>query len=565
MSSDHKTHKTESAPGNLVKHIKIVGFGKGQDGERFVKLRIQDGSRRRRMLLRTDDLLEQNLAKQITHLNRKGARLLSAKARSQFLDMLQHAQACNEFFVATKPGLCRGCFVLPNAIITDGGPPVKSYLHHLPPDVISKFRSHGTLEGAQQLAGYAKGNSRFILALGVAFSGLVAALTGNEAPAVQFVGAPGSGKTVLASSISAVWARRRDALAETLGGAEPWLHTLNNVDVVCTGHNDTLLIQDETRNSGAQVLDAVMRINGGIAKGRLPESSGRRSWRTPFISTSNVSVVDLLRAAKGDITDGAYLDRLIDIPLPEGGSGIFENLHGHEDVAQFARVLKKNTGEHFGLLGPVFVAYVLPLHRHAREELLGWIEERRQAYVKAAGKNVMRADRDLTRVHGRLATIYAACCLAAALGVIEFTRDEIKDAILKCEADHVRYVAEKVAQLNPNPPLQRFKEFVDANSGEFIDLRKKKVSVSSGVHPPGYFARKAGHDYALITDPALAKAVGGTAAASRLKHDLQLGGNIATTGGGKGKTRFSAKWPIPQGGRKTVRQHMIGIRLSALR
>jgi putative DNA primase/helicase len=560
---------TELSSASLIEHIKVVGFGKGSFGERFVKLRIKEGKHRRSVLVRIDDLHEHNTGPVITRLNQKGAHLLSKKAKEQFMQLLQNTKPSgDEFAVATRPGRHRAHFVLPDMVISAVQPPLKKCLDGLPADVLGKFRFGGGLDGWKEAAQYAKGNSRFILGLGVAFSGIVASISGNETIAIQYSGPAGTGKTALAAIISSVWGRKQDPSAEKYGAVETWLHTLNNLDVILAAHNNTLLGLDETRNTGVgkfarPVLDAAMRIEGGIAKGRLTESGPRRNWQVPVISTSNLSMLDLLHATNQEI-DGAYLDRLIDIPMPEGGIGIFETLHGHDSLPAFVQQLKKITSAHFGLVGRMFVEDLLGLHGHARKELLEWIEERRQGYIRKARKSAVAAGRDLNRIHGRFATVYAACCLAAEFGFLGLKRGEILAAMLKCEQGHVSYAARRSVELSKKTPLHAIKGYLCANGGQMIDLRQKQVSQIGAIKPPGYLAKKAGDDYLLISEHDLSTAVGGTAAASKLKHDLQLTGDIARTGAGGGTTRFSAKWPIPQADGTTVRRPMIAIRMSAL-
>lgn len=336
-----------------------------------------------------------------------------------------------------------------------------------------------------------------------------------------------------------------------------------------TAHNNTLLVLDETRNTGAQkfalqVLDGIMRIDGGMAKRRLTDASPALNWQVPVISTSNVSVVDLLHAAKQDPDDCAYIDRLIDIPVPENGVGMFEDIHGHDDLAGFVQRIKKITAKQFGVVGREFVLNVLALRAHAGDELLTWIDERRAAYIKTAREQIASPGRDMTRVHNRLATVHASCCLAAEMGLLDLTHEKIGEAILKCELDHVRYVEQKIAELSSKPPLELLKSFVRANKDRFVDLRQKLPNSKAVAAAPGYYSRKKGVDYVLLTASNVTMAVGGTAAANQMKQDLYGSRDIFVTAAGNGQIRFAAKWAVRQWKGVAVRQPMIAIRASAL-
>src|SRR4051794_36998384 len=125
-------HNAKSSA-RLIEHIKVIGFGKGSLGERFVKLRIKEGERRRWVLLRTDNLHGGNLTDQITRLNQKGAHLISARARTAFMELIQKTGSPEMTFrVATRPGFHGGSFVLPDIVLSDGSKRVEKYLEDLP-------------------------------------------------------------------------------------------------------------------------------------------------------------------------------------------------------------------------------------------------------------------------------------------------------------------------------------------------------------------------------------------------------------------------------------------------
>ena len=85
------------------------------------------------------------------------------------------------------------------------------------------------------------------------------------------------------------------------------------------------------------VLNALKDISGGRGKGRGNDPHVRTSY-TPYLSTSNVSVPQMLRAiTRLRVDDFSYIDRLLDIPAPAGGHGFFENLHGLRRPGQVPR------------------------------------------------------------------------------------------------------------------------------------------------------------------------------------------------------------------------------------
>jgi putative DNA primase/helicase len=151
-----------------------------------------------------------------------------------------------------------------------------------------------------------------------------------------------------------------------------------------------------------------------------------------------------LLQADGQQFDSAHIDRLPDIPIPEGGHGMFETLHGFDDVAAFCVEIKRRAAKHHGHPGRIFVRKLLKEDDRDHEGLVEWIEARRSGYIRWAKKKIVAEGRDLTRIHGKFATIYAAGSLANKFEILPLKKRELFEAILKCEADHVAFVAKEV-------------------------------------------------------------------------------------------------------------------------
>jgi len=194
-----------------------------------------------------------------------------------------------------------GAFFLPGCTI--GEAEALPYYDDLPDDIRAKYRTAGSLEDWQELCRLAKRNSRMILALALQFVGPLGGLMPIEFVGVQLVGVGGTAKTAIGVAASSVWGWDPVATtADRVGFGSTWNSTVNNLERVFAGYNQTALFLDETRASsnGAgkranEILDAIMKIERSIGKGRLTEPGSRR-WFTPLLSTSNVSVVGWLRA-----------------------------------------------------------------------------------------------------------------------------------------------------------------------------------------------------------------------------------------------------------------------------
>ena len=169
----------------------------------------------------------------------------------------------------------------------------------------------------------------------------------------SFFGAPGSGKTAVAMAVGSVWGLHREPdSARNRGFAESWNNTLNNLEPVAAAHNHTLLILDETRTADKRgrplaetITNAVMRLEKSAEKGRHNDAAPPKSWWVPVLSTSNKSLDEMAVEGRASIDD-AHRGRLSDIPLPDDGSGIFEDLHGFETHAALSKRLAELSLDH---------------------------------------------------------------------------------------------------------------------------------------------------------------------------------------------------------------------------
>jgi hypothetical protein len=265
-----------------------------------------------------------------------------------------------------------------------------------------------------------------------------------------------------------------------------WNPTVNELESICVGYNHTILFLDETgtgeRPKGAPVdtLDAVMRLDGGIEKGRMNADGPRKTWHMPILSTSNVSVgqMALARQAKekNKKDHRVFCDRLIDIPIPIRGLGMFEVLHGYEDVGKFSTRLKALAAKNHGWAGREFVRRMLKKRAEDEQKLLADLEASKNGYLDKAKEQIQLPD-NKTRIHDKFATVYAAGVLAISERVLPFTPPGLLSAILKCEKDHIRYIEDELAGIaqSQESPIDCLRAYIQDNRRKFTTL----ISMSS--------------------------------------------------------------------------------------
>ena len=542
-----KTSRKKTAPSPApAKDIKVIGHGASESGEPFVRVETKG----KRVLVRVNNLLG-NRNVEFARLQNHGARLLDPAAQQELIKRIETAlREPASFTVTTKLGWHEGAFVFPDGIVPKGWSDVEIYLGDDHSDIYRRFRYRGTRAGTMQFFALFAGNSRLMTGAALAFVGPLSVVLPLEHVALQFVGAAGCGKTSAAAAISSIWGGDPDP-NHRLGSGTSWKNTDFALEKYAAAYHTMLLFLDEAdsaegddaKSKANALLNAIKDIAGGRGKGRGNDPEVSTSY-TPILSTSNVSVPQILIIAKLRVGDFSYIDRLLDIPAPDGGDGYFEDLHGFSDLGKFRDRLLELACLHYGLAGRAFVWNVAHALRRNRDEFVAFVKGRREQYQQAVA-HMTAPGRKLLRVHGKFATIYAAGCAAIRFKILPFTEADMLEAVLTCERDHVAFVAKELggaiapdANANPiaapNPSAFARMEaylFGAGRKRRFIDLREPGARVPLGrwrATAPGYLGLHQGNPEIWLRNAQFERVAGGRREANALKAKLDAMGLIVT-------------------------------------
>jgi hypothetical protein len=306
-------------------------------------------------------------------------------------------------------------------------------------------------------------------------------------------------------------------------------------------------------------VEAIIEIMNGEGRGRLTEKQ-RAEYCTPLLSTSNTSVIAIARDLKIKNQYGALIDRVVDLPLPEGCAYFFEGVRNSDELRMFGNCLRDLSRKNFGLAGPEFVRRLAIDLKADRQGSKALAEARQRTFWNAAASIESRGDRDLTRVGDKLATIYAAGCLASSYHILPFTDAELLNALLICLRDHVSFIDDELgiaSALADSPDavmarattagtvqqsFERLKKFITA--GGFVDLRKGNPMLPLAVAPIGYIGEHGGRNEYWLTNPRFEAVAGGKREGQRLKAQLLGMGLLSTELRGRG-LGLVVKRPIP--------------------
>jgi hypothetical protein len=543
----------------FTKEIKFLGVGVDSDQARYLVLQ----ARKQGVIMRVGSL-SVNAAAECAPLERAGVPLISSAAQTEFVNRAQHeANRTPTYQIVTTVGWRGSTFYFPDEAIPQPEDKVEFYPDQDLAAIYSRFVCAGTRRGTAELLSLFRGNSRLITFTALSLVGPLFGIMPLEVQSLQVVGDPGSGKTAILVVTSATWGWDDKGF----GFGTSWSTTLNKLEVTLQGYhqtlacfNETRLVPGDKRSRPQAILDAIMVAAEGTGKARYNEAKSR-AFFAPIASSSNDTVVSMLRAV-GRPFDAAYVDRLMDIPEPAGCGSFFENLHGREDLETFVVEIKELAEANHGFLGRAYVRCLAAAIRHDLEEHVAFIKARRGAYKRLA-KSIAATGRNLARVHGKFATIYAAGCLGIRFRLLPFTEAELRHAILACERDHVALVAREMGHdfnsaSNPQPPAPQplaltspyevLRHYVfGPKRKDFVDLREPGALPPQGhshANCPGYLGRHRGQDEAWLRDALIEQLVGGRSAARAVKSELEVKGLIVVEGQGATK-KYVVKRKIP--------------------
>jgi putative DNA primase/helicase len=486
-----------------------------------------------------------------------GANVFRKSVRNQLfqeLDNLQ-SQPC-KFKVVSRLGWNRAAFVLPGKILGQPSRTLEPSFRHLDQQILGKYRTRGTLEQWQSKIGkLCAGNSRLMFCASLGLTGPILPLVGDpRSGGFQLFGPAESGKTAAAMVTGSIWGCHLSPERREIGFSESWHTTAGKIEITALAHNEIVLLLDETKRAGRNNKErgqAVLDISFGLAENvereRLTNGRSVRGWRFYFLSTSNYSLDELAQRAGIEIDD-AERGRLVDIPNPAGGHGIYEELHGFENGQKFTDVLKIRCRKFCGSAGEQFVDRLVHDRAHDPAALKRFLKAERKVYLQALKAKAQAHNlRPLNRASGRFATTFAAGSLAIKYQIFPWNRGDLFEAILACQLDGLRHsqTSNKQADASVTGLRRKLIRYLADNRDQFRNLDTKMPIL--GKHKfgsvPGYFARFKGKKWFYLTANQFKAIVGGGENADQLKAELVADGLMDRTSTGK----FLVQRPIFSG------------------
>ena len=290
---------------------------------------------------------------------------------------------------------------------------------------VSPYDIRGTIdEWKDHVGSKCIGNSRMILAVCISLAGPFLDTLKLENGGFHFRGQSSSGKTKSLSVAASIYGSK--AMVRV------WRATGNAVESLAREHNDTVLLLDELGQVEPQDAgDIAYTLGNGQSKARANVNGDARevaTWRLLFISTGEIGLADHVAAGGGRIRAGQEI-RMLDIPSDaNAGMGVFENIHGAANAAQFADSLQTLSEAYYGSPADVLLSRITQpgeidraanFIRHVQAQFV-------QQYVP------VNAHGQVTRAASRFGAVAGVGEYCISIGILPWEAGHAKWGILQC-------------------------------------------------------------------------------------------------------------------------------------
>ena len=341
------------------------------------------------------------------------------KAKQKLLEYISISSPQHKLTLVERTGWYKSHFVLPNKIY----PSNNELILRSSNNIDRQFETSGSLADWQEnIAKYAKNNSRLILALSTAFAAPLLHLVNEESGAIHLVGNSSLGKTTALQVASSVWGSN--------SFIKQWRMTCNALELVAQNHSDCLLPLDELAQADSKsVSDMIYMLANNEGKRRLRSEiilRTQHNWRTLILSTGEIDIATKVQEASKKSFAGMEV-RFVSLPANcDTGCGIFEDLHGFKNGDQLSKYLKDSCSKYYG-------SAIQKYLEHLTNNLEAITTQIKQIQQKFKEKYIPESSSgQIARVASRFGLIAAAGELAIGFGILPLAQGEAVESIAKC-------------------------------------------------------------------------------------------------------------------------------------
>ncbi|EKY07825.1 hypothetical protein HMPREF9120_00939, partial [Neisseria sp. oral taxon 020 str. F0370] len=336
----------EKPPLRLSDQIDIIGRGIDAAGGHYRIIRWRDAHTRRTAALACADI---GTPQSWQRLQGCGITILSGRRKRELLaDYLQTGGATTPYTVADKAGWQGSAYILPNGEIVNqtsekviyNGTGGQAYTE-----------AGGLKDWQDNIARYAAGNSRLLLALGTSLSAPLLHILHEAGGGFHICGDSSDGKTTAALVGLSVWGQ-----PQTL--KKTWRGTDLGFSNFALERNDGFLVLDEIGEAGPKTVSkTAYSVINGTSKAQGAKDGGNRpdqEWLILLFSTGEYSMQAYMERA-GEPWEAGQAVRLPSVSAA-ARYGIYDTLHGFANGATLSDHLQQAAAQYHGTAARAWLA-----------------------------------------------------------------------------------------------------------------------------------------------------------------------------------------------------------------
>jgi len=397
----------KQSPTKISNYIKVIAFTKNNDEvSRLVEFKDYKNNLQR-ILIKPKMFTKDGDQIRVQLISKGFVYAGTSLSKRKLFEYISSSVPNRELVLASRTGFLNNVYIRPDQVVGESDDEVI-----LDTDVNDEsYGTSGTLEQWNELvARWCVGNSRLIFAICTAFASVLLRICNVQNFGFHIVGNSSSGKTTCLKVAASVFGNSKFVVS--------WKATDNAMENIAFRRNDSLLILDEISEiSPSKAGDVAYMLANGQGKKRLDKNCNARetySWTLIFLSSGEVDLSSHM-AEDSKTSKAGQKVRLLNIPAKasKDSCGIFENLMGFQDGAEFSDYLRENTSKYYGIASVEFIKHVLNHQSDIRDSYKEEFLRLKSLYLpkNAEGQDMRAFERFmLVGFAGELAIKYGVVC-----------------------------------------------------------------------------------------------------------------------------------------------------------
>ena len=425
---------TEAEPLRLADTIKAVGYGIDANNDYYRVIQFRDLSSRQ---IKTVALSMGEIGSDAFwyRLQILGLFISSEKFKQKkladYLKNLKEYGSKTPYHITAKAGWHGNAYILPsgevmqNVMQNDTSNHDTQVIYNGSLAYKHAYQPSGTLEEWQQnIAQYAQGNSRLMLAIGASLAAPFLPLLHLDGGGFHLHDNSSSGKTTSSNVAQSVWC---------IGGKKgrlTWDNTTNSMEKRALARNNNLVVPDEVgeAKNAKDVAQTCYKLANGNIRGRLDryaQDAPQQNYDVLVFSTGEHSLAEFVTDNGGKWNAGQDV-RIVSIKAKVSAYGVFDTIHHFPTSKAFVDHLNTVTMQYYGTAGRALIELIMQDKDAAIHAMKQYQPEFMQSLPNTLGNQAQR-------VAQRFALVAAA--LAFAQPITTISKEDAFSALTQCFND----------------------------------------------------------------------------------------------------------------------------------